>query len=274
MKDEATRNDCPLCGDEHLELAHAHAPADPDPFGETGLALWLCGACGYLFRSPRPDRGAIERHYRDAPLWPSVFDPERERAIERLAASCTTGGRLLEVGCGDGRLLQALRLPDWRLVGVEPSTEAAHVARERRGYEVHSSLLETNEFPPEVFDALVCVNVVELARDTRAFLAHAERLVRPGGGLYLELVDPLRALAAPDVFAPERLGFLTPATLRRTLAELGIDAHTIESGTAAVTRVVARKVGADKIRHDDDDPAQDVAELRSVLARCSARRAA
>jgi SAM-dependent methyltransferase len=40
-------------------------------------------------------------------------------------------GRLLDVGCGSGRLLELLRRAGWDVAGVEPDPRAAAVARER-----------------------------------------------------------------------------------------------------------------------------------------------
>jgi SAM-dependent methyltransferase len=84
---------------------------------------------------------------------------------------------LLDVGCGNGALMQALRRrwPDLRPRGVEPAPRVAMAAR-LGGMPVAASLR------PGMRAALVTsVNVIEHTADPLAFLASLRRAVAPGG---------------------------------------------------------------------------------------------
>lgn len=63
-------------------------------------------------------------------------------------------GTLLDVGCGRGDLAASWIRDGWRVVGVEPSPEAASVAR-RRGAEVLNGTLDTVRLPNQDLDAAV-----------------------------------------------------------------------------------------------------------------------
>ncbi len=91
-------------------------------------------------------------------------------------------GKLLDVGCGRGDLAAIWIERGWKVTGIEPSPEAARIAR-GRGAEVLDGTLSTVELAPESFDAAVfrhsLEHVVDPQRDLRRVLA----ALRPAGRL-------------------------------------------------------------------------------------------
>lgn len=94
------------------------------------------------------------------------------------------GATLLEVGCGNGALLEGLRALGWRCTGLEIDPRAVAVAR-RRGLDVGCGTLRADSFAPESFDAVVMSHVIEHVRDPRELLARCLRVLKPGGRLSL-----------------------------------------------------------------------------------------
>jgi S-adenosylmethionine-diacylgycerolhomoserine-N-methlytransferase len=86
----------------------------------------------------RPPMTAIERYYRfhskiyDATRWSFLFG--RQAIIERIKAQ-TTPTEILEVGCGTGKNLIALRraFPQARLTGVDLSRDMLNLAQRNLG---------------------------------------------------------------------------------------------------------------------------------------------
>ncbi|MBU1692981.1 MAG: class I SAM-dependent methyltransferase [Verrucomicrobia bacterium] len=156
--------------------------------------------------------------------------PERERGrrkdraqrislIERLAPVC---GRVLDVGCATGSLLEELRSKGWEPYGVEPDAASAAFARERLGLDVRQGTLKDAQFPDEHFDLICFWHVLEHVPDPRPTLAEAARVARPGATLLLSLPDPESWMAA--LFGPYWCGWDVPRHLclfpKRVLARL------------------------------------------------------
>jgi SAM-dependent methyltransferase len=92
-------------------------------------------------------------------------------------------GRLLDVGCNEGRGLALYARNGFQAEGLELNERAAAVAREK-GFAVHT--LPLAEFsPPEPYDVAVLSNVLEHAVDPVAMLRQIRGLLRPGGEVWI-----------------------------------------------------------------------------------------
>lgn len=97
--------------------------------------------------------------------------------------------RVLDVGCGTGALLAAIRLtePETRLTGVDLSDEMLELARRRLGPKVdlRRSLAEELPFDDGGFDIVVSSSVLHFVRDPAAAIAHMRRVLAPEGSLVI-----------------------------------------------------------------------------------------
>ena len=100
--------------------------------------------------------------------------------------------RVLDIGCGTGRLLAqaARREPSAVLVGIDEDRDSIEIARDRARsapapIELHLASAERMPFTREYFDIAVAVFVVgSMPGTTRtAVLAEALRVLKPGGRL-------------------------------------------------------------------------------------------
>jgi SAM-dependent methyltransferase len=92
--------------------------------------------------------------------------------------------RILEVGCGTGGTMRALRVrfPDAAVKGVEPADSAARLAAAKGG-DVESGTFENLPAEPSSFDLVLALDVLEHLADDGLGLAEAFRVLRPGGRL-------------------------------------------------------------------------------------------
>jgi SAM-dependent methyltransferase len=211
-----------------------------DPVTGDAFAVAECGACGLAVTVPPPSPEALRRYYPAAyhraagarrflaaVEWAQgKLYARRARAVERLAGG---PGRVLDVGCGPGALLQAFATRGWQIHGTELDDGAAAAAR-AAGAEVHAGPLETAPWPDGHFDAIVSWHSLEHFPEPSTPLAHARRLLRPGGALLVAVPNfgsPEARLARGAWFhldVPRHLTHFTPAALRRALAGAGFEA--------------------------------------------------
>jgi 2-polyprenyl-3-methyl-5-hydroxy-6-metoxy-1,4-benzoquinol methylase len=225
---------CPGCSSTSIWIA-----VEPD--------IGQCSDCGLHFRNPRPTQSEIGRSYDTGDTFEAWQAEEAARArmwdrrldiIQRYAA----GGRLLDVGTGDGRFLTTAQKGGYEVVGTEVSKAGATYARQR-GFDVHLGQITDLALPEESFDLATIWHVLEHVPDPGAVLRKVHALLRPGGLLAVAVPNEEnfflrnrfgKAKASP--FDPLTFGgeihltYFRPATLRSALRtarfellEFGVD---------------------------------------------------
>lgn len=96
----------------------------------------------------------------------------------------TTPGRLLDLGCGSGDLLQAAKERGWDAEGLDFDPLVVETAR-RRGLPVHLGSIASRGYRADSFDAVVMSHVVEHVSDPVTVLQECRRVLKPGRRLVL-----------------------------------------------------------------------------------------
>jgi len=94
--------------------------------------------------------------------------------------------KVLDIGCGYGRLLDLFQLQGWETYGVEPGIVASEWAR-RNGHKVVNSELEGGIFEDAYFSAIVLCHSLEHIREPVSILNEAYRILAPEGLLLVEV---------------------------------------------------------------------------------------
>lgn len=95
------------------------------------------------------------------------------------------GGRLLDVGCGNGGFLMLARQAGWQVEGVDFDAGAVRAARSR-GLEVHHGGVDVLTGCGESFDVITLSHVIEHVHDPMTALRRLHALLKPGGILWLD----------------------------------------------------------------------------------------
>lgn len=101
------------------------------------------------------------------------------------------GGRLLDVGCGNGAFLRLAQGMGWTVAGVDFDPDAARQAR-AAGFEVTVGGVESLS-EVDCYDVITISHVIEHVPDPCASLRAMWRLLKPNGTLWLE-TPSLRSL--------------------------------------------------------------------------------
>lgn len=92
-------------------------------------------------------------------------------------------GKLLDVGCGNGRFLSKMRKLGWEVFGIEPDAQAVKVAKEHFGVDVFCGTLEEANLPDNSFDAITMRHVIEHVSDPIKLFRECHRVLKVGGKL-------------------------------------------------------------------------------------------
>lgn len=150
-----------------------------------------------------------------------------------------SGLRVLDIGCGGGLISEPLYRMGAAVTGIDPGPENIAIARthaEPQGLAIdyRATTAEDLVRAGELFDAVVCLEVVEHVPDVGAFLKTCAALVRPGGMMVFSTINrSLRSYALAIVAAEYVLGwlprgthqwdrFVTPDELAQYLAACGL----------------------------------------------------
>lgn len=192
--------DCNLCGSRDFKqlFAATLTPEEllpPRSFLKSyqrprhHLQILRCRRCSLVQVNPRLRDTHNISHYEE--LRDPKYLTEHEsltvmgRKVLRRIERWTPPGRLLDVGCAAGYLLQAAKEGGWDVAGIEPSRWAVEQARSAFRIPVYPGPLEAMGWPAESFDAIVLSDVIEHLHDPRRTLQEVHRLLQPSGVLYL-----------------------------------------------------------------------------------------
>ena len=100
---------------------------------------------------------------------------------------------VLEVACGTGHWLGILQTRGHGVTGLDFSAQMlAQAHKSLSGVDLSRGQAEHLPFPPESFDRVFCINAIHHFSDKPAFLAEAQRILRPGGKVLTVGIDPHR----------------------------------------------------------------------------------
>jgi SAM-dependent methyltransferase len=135
------------------------------------------------------------------------------------------GGRLLDIGCNEGRNLRIYSRNGFQAEGLEVNETAAAEAR-KAGFSVHTCLL--GEFDPAYrFNTAVLSNVLEHALDPRQMLKDVRRILAHGGQVCISCPNSrswLRAVFGKwwiNWHVPFHISHFSAGTLRKLLEDTG-----------------------------------------------------
>ncbi len=192
---------CAACGGRrlsaHLKVAGGAGARGLIPsttaFGVALSDIVRCRDCGHMQLAQLPARAMLRSAYSEAESDDYVAEEAGHRAsarrtLDRIERS-SRRGRLLDVGCWVGFLLDEAHRRGWSATGVEPSSYASRYARDRLGLDVRTSELSDAELEPASFDAVVLCDVLEHIPDPGLTLDEIAAVCRPDGVLYQALPD-------------------------------------------------------------------------------------
>ena len=174
-------------------------------------------------------------------------DMARQRAALRAALALQPGETVLDIGCGNGRLLADLAPdvgPAGRCLGIDAEASAVATGQEALpDAQFHTADAAALPLPDGSIDAAVTAQVLCYIADVDVALAEIARVLRPGGRAVILDTDwdtLVWASRAPDLMARARTALLSPMThadiprqLGPRLARAGLQTEALDTLTFA-----------------------------------------
>lgn len=176
---------CKFCGGHIVNYLAAHE-----------YKIMKCGNCEISFTDPPPilpeyeildfhsghtsEKVQTVKELENLPLqWQALINKQ----VEFLTKHLTKDHIVLEIGCGEGLLLQEIKKKGLKVKGIEPSKEASKRAR-LRNLNVTEGYFNKDAFN-EKFDAIVLSHVLEHIEEPEKIIEAIKEVLNPGGFLLL-----------------------------------------------------------------------------------------
>lgn len=210
------------------------------------------------------------------PLVPS-FKAKADTKMRHLHKPPANGGRLLDVGFGNGGFLKLATEMGWQAEGIDFDPKAVALAKSR-GLNVRCASAADLSAQHEQFDIITLSHVIEHVPDPIALLEDLYRLLKPGGILWLETPN-LDSLGAKRfgrnwmaLDPPRHLVLFNPDSLRDSLTQARfcqINPHwngmVLFSIYAQSTAIARGQCGQDAVRQVTPSFAAVLAELLGIF---------
>lgn len=232
--------ECLLCGSK-LEMVLAGVT--DNRLGAPGVyEIRRCVGCELEQTFPIPNQSMLtqlyEKYYNFGGIRDTLYTKLRERFLSSFLNRFWTtidgdvafqlrrgNGRLLDIGCNEGRGLKIFARNGFQVQGLELNTNAATVAREA-GFTVHTCLLE--EFhSTQPFNVAVLSNVLEHTLEPRQMLVDVNRVLGDGGQVWISCPNArswLRGMFGRrwiNWHVPFHISHFSETTLRQLLERTG-----------------------------------------------------
>jgi SAM-dependent methyltransferase len=251
---------CPIC-DRPLRETHLRG-RDRLITGDGPFTVLECASCRYGVTQPQLSEEALARYY-PSEYFDFMGYSDRpggsplHRLLERFRTwsarrhyrrppyllDGVTPGRILDVGCGSGELLEHFAERGWEIYGLEPGASAA-AAAVKRGARVHQGTLSDQPWPQGWFALITFQHALEHVSDPIDALERARGLLEPGGLLVITVPNwscwQRRLLFHSrwlSLDLPRHLQHFSPRALQQLAAKLGLRVRSV--GTTSSVPVVA-----------------------------------
>jgi len=233
---------CPLCAHAYGEPLHSQRFVLPDghPLAE-GYEVLCCERCGFVYADTTVTQRDYDEFYARLSKYTdnrtstgggaSPWDAERMRETARVIAEYLPrrDARILDVGCANGGLLQALGELGFRaLCGIDPAPACARQAAQSTGAQTFVGSL--SQIPAEAghFDLIILSHVLEHVKDLRPALEGLAPFMASGASLYVETPNAMRyadfVVAPFQDFNTEHINHFSVQCMANLLHASGFDA--------------------------------------------------
>jgi SAM-dependent methyltransferase len=156
--------------------------------------LVRCLNCGFIFLSPRPVKEEAIKFYTPD------FNRETPTLVYKILSACLApiersmindlkkykkSGRLLDIGCGSGRLMQIMQKQGFDVWGCELNPGSKDFSPQALEGRIFYKELTGCNFPTEFFDAIIMFQSLEHINELGELFREIRRIIKDDGIVYI-----------------------------------------------------------------------------------------
>ncbi len=237
---------CAVCGNPEKRILFRQPLLAPQAVSYSGYDIVVCTRCGFVFADQTISQQTSDIHYASstkvAQALSSAGEPENDlvrlnNTAQLLPPFLHREDRILDIGCGTGRLLSMLKQSGYeRVQGIDQSPDAVNIALEKYGIKVRNGSIF--DYEEGGFDFIIACHVLEHIVDLSSFLQRIYRMLATDGRVYIEVPDLYQFEDFADIesprpwayvrdlfthFTPEHVNFFSPVSLRNLMVSIGFE---------------------------------------------------
>ncbi|WP_353722686.1 class I SAM-dependent methyltransferase [Dyadobacter sp. 676] len=228
-----TLDKCPVCQQSSFSN---YLNVEDYTVSHKEFTIQQCNSCYFLFTNPRPSEEQIGAYYesqdyishhddaRDlmSKAYTSVRNHTIEQKVKLINSLVQPKGTLLDIGCGTGSFLSAVKQDGWKTFGTEPDPGAREIASKRVGATIFEGITEQT-LDTQLYDIITLWHVLEHVHKLNETIDWLQNHLRPNGRIIIAVPNPQshdaakygRFWAAYDV--PRHLYHFTRASMKNLL---------------------------------------------------------
>lgn len=221
--------------------------------------LVRCTNCEFVFFKKIPTLNELIKNYNNYPRHDSISPLTIKRYHEILSSfeKYRKTGKVIDVGCGNGHLLQQAKLFKWDVHGTEFTDNAVEYCIEK-GIKMEKGVLNINNYEASSFDCVFFIEVIEHINNPIEEIRKFETLLRKGGVLYITTPNFIsfssRYLKSKwgSVEFPEHLCYYSPKTLNKLLVEHGFKKVSLKTTGVGISSIKPKsEISGSIAQHND-----------------------
>lgn len=193
--DLAVRN-CPVCNLDSYEEAYCIRP--------DGLSLQVCKTCSTVYVSPAPSEKSLESFYqqyhtkyfshihsiKNSAILQTRRKPKQDIRINRLLNFISLKNkRVLDVGCGRGKIMHLLSAYDADVFGFDPDIHAINYSKSQGLVQIFAGSIDAVNYN-ELFDVIILKDIIEHPLNPSALVEECVKRLRPKGLILVWTPNP------------------------------------------------------------------------------------
>ena len=226
---------CPICNSSHAEILPFYSIRFD---ASAQCAVSVCNECSHVYLSRLWSQQVYEEFYKseyrklvgfnktyDEDLFFEDTKLRGAQIVSFVAQFLQKDTNILEIGCGNGGILQAFKEAGYNKVsGIEPNEKEAQLAVDKYQLDVINGMPDFSKIPDKTFGLILIVASIDHFTHPREYLEKIKSKIKDGGYIFIDGFD-IEAQMNLGVFNPkmDHPSYFSGLTIRRLLNVSGYE---------------------------------------------------